>query len=173
MQSFDLCVESIIENRCRSNALNGENKKGSIGYVDFDGNFFRIFGRLHPTKNFPYISLLVLCGLGLVFSLFMKLSQVITAILAMRIVVQFIGQAVGVVLLRDRVGTKDLPFRMWLFPVPVILSIAVWVFLFLSTGWFALWGSLIAAVGIIVYGITKDLKREDTKPELKSENDDR
>jgi amino acid transporter len=69
----------------------------------------------------------------------------------MRIIVQFIAQGVGVSLLRKRVGTKELPFKMWLFPVPVILSIAIWVFLFISTGWFALWGSLIAVVGMIVF----------------------
>jgi fructoselysine transporter len=124
-----------------------------------DGNFFKIFGRLHPTKGFPYISLLVLCGLGLIFSLFMKLSEVITAILAMRIVIQFIGQAVGVVLLRARFGSKDLPFRMWLFPVPVILSISIWLFLFVSTGWFAVWGSLIAVAGVITYAITRDRRQ--------------
>jgi fructoselysine transporter len=116
-----------------------------------DGNFFKPFARLHPTKNFPYISLIVLCGLGFVFSLFMRLGDVISSILAMRIIVQFIGQGVGVMLLRKKMGTKGLPFKMWLFPLPVIISIGIWVFLFLSTKWFALWGSVIAVVGIIVY----------------------
>lgn len=116
-----------------------------------DGNFFKVFSKLHPTKNFPYISLIVLCSVGFLFSLFMKLGDVITSILAMRIIVQFIGQAVGVTLLRKRFGTKDLPFKMWLFPLPVIVSIITWLFLFYSTGWFALWGSLIALSGAIVY----------------------
>jgi fructoselysine transporter len=118
-----------------------------------DGNFFKVFSKLHPTKNFPYISLIVLCSVGFLFSLFMKLGDVITSILAMRIIVQFIGQAVGVTLLRRRFGTKDLPFKMWLFPLPVIVSIITWLFLFYSTGWFALWGSLIAFSGVIVYFI--------------------
>jgi fructoselysine transporter len=116
-----------------------------------DGNFLKVFSKLHPTKKFPYISLIVLCSVGFLFSLFMKLGDVITSILAMRIMVQFIGQAVGVTLLRRRFGTKDLPFKMWLFPLPVIVSIIIWLFLFYSTGWFAVWGSLIALSGIIVY----------------------
>ncbi len=120
-----------------------------------DGNFFKPFAKLHPTKNFPYISLIVLCALGFVFSLLFKLSEVISSILAMRIIVQFIAQAVGVSLLRKRVGAKELPFKMWLFPIPVILSIAIWIFLFISTGWFALWGSLIAVAGVFVY-LVKD-----------------
>jgi len=116
-----------------------------------DGNFFASFAKLHPTKNFPYVSLMVLCGLGFVFSLLFKMSDVISAILAMRIVVQFMAQGVGVILLRRKFGTGELPFKMWLFPVPVIISIGIWIFLFISTGWFALWGSLIAIVGIVVY----------------------
>ena len=116
-----------------------------------DGNFFKQFAKLHPTKNFPHISLIFLCGLGFIFSLFMRLGDVISSILAMRIVVQFIAQGVGVSLLRKRFGAKDLPFKIWLFPIPVIISIGIWIFLFISTEWFALWGSLIAVVGVAFY----------------------
>lgn len=120
-----------------------------------DGNFFRPFAKLHPTKNFPYVSLIVLCILGFIFSLLMKLKDVIDSILAMRIVVQFIGQAVGLVLLRKKFGKKELPFKMWWYPMPVILSVSIWLFLFFSTGWFALWGTLIALAGAVVYFFTK------------------
>ena len=118
-----------------------------------DGNFFKIFSKLHPTKNFPYVSLIFLCALGFIFSLFMKLSQVISSILAMRILIQFIAQGIGVVLLRNRFGEKNLPFKMFLFPIPVIISIGIWLFLFVSTGWFALWGTLIAIAGLVVFFI--------------------
>ena len=36
----------------------------------------------------------------------------------MRLIIQFIGQAVGVILLRRRWGTERLPFKMWLYPLP-------------------------------------------------------
>jgi len=88
----------------------------------------------------------------------MKLSEVISSILAMRIIVQFIGQGVGVSLLRKRFGSKNLPFKMWLFPLPVIVSICIWLFLFFSTGLFALWGSLIAMAGVVVYFIVNSRK---------------
>ena len=130
-----------------------------------DGNFFKPFAKLHPTKNFPYVSLIVLCALGFVFSLFMRLGDVISSILAMRIIVQFIGQGVGVMLLRKKFGTEGLPFKMWLFPVPVIVSIAIWIFLFVSTQWFALWGSLIAIAGVAVYFI-KDRLNNNLQPEI-------
>ncbi len=125
-----------------------------------DGNFFKQFAKLHPTKKFPHVSLIFLCGLGFVFSLFMRLGDVISSILAMRIVVQFIAQGVGVGLMRKRFGTKDLSFKIWLFPIPVIISIGIWIFLFISTGWFALWGSLIAVVGASVYFLIVSNQRE-------------
>jgi fructoselysine transporter len=128
-----------------------------------DGNFFRVFSKLHPTKEFPYVSLMVLCGTGLLFSLLFKsVGEVVRAILAMRILVQFIGQAVGVVLLRRRLGEKDIPFKMWLFPLPVVLSIAVWIFLFVSTGRFALYGTLIAVAGVGVYMVKEANSRRKT-----------
>jgi fructoselysine transporter len=125
-----------------------------------DGNFFKIFSKLHPTKNFPYVSLIFLCALGFIFSLFMKLSQVISSILAMRILIQFIAQGIGVSLLRSRFGSKGLPYKMFLFPLPVIISICIWLFLFASTGWFALYGILIASIGVIAFFIFSKYKRE-------------
>jgi amino acid transporter len=123
-----------------------------------DGNFFQLFSKLHPTKDFPYISLIFLCSLGFIFSLLFRLERAIDSILAMRLIIQFIGQCVGLVLLRGRLGTKTLPFRMWVYPVPVILSICIWLFLFISTGWFALWGSLIAAGGVVVFYVSQNWK---------------
>jgi amino acid transporter len=128
-----------------------------------DGNFLEYFSRLHPTKNFPYISLIFLCSLGFIFSILFKLEKAIDSILAMRILVQFIGQSIGLVLLRTRMGTKQLPFKMWIYPAPIIVSISIWIFLFISTGWFALWGSLIAGAGIIVFFISQELKKSSLK----------
>jgi len=135
-----------------------------------DGNFFKAFAKLHPTKNFPYVSLMVLCGLGFVFSLLFKMAEVISAILAMRIVVQFMAQGVGVSLLRQKFGTKNLPFKMWLFPVPVIISILIWLFLFISTGCFALWGSLIGIAGVVVYFLVDKNKKEHIASKFDSKN---
>jgi amino acid transporter len=125
-----------------------------------DGNFFRIFARLHPTKHFPYVSLLFIAGLGLLFSLTFTLREVISAILAMRILVQFIAQAIGVVLLRRRQGTAHLPFKMWGYPLPVILSVVIWLFVFVSTGWMALAGTLLAATGLGVYLVKNRLEKK-------------
>jgi len=117
-----------------------------------DGEFLPLFGRLHPTKNFPHVSLLILGGVGFVFSLLFRLGEVISAILAMRILVQFVGQAVGLVLLRRRRGAASLPFRMPLYPLPVVLAVAVWLLIFYSTGpTFMLSGLAVIAAGLVAF----------------------
>jgi amino acid transporter len=116
-----------------------------------DGNFFPIFGRLHPTKHFPYISLLALGALALFFSVNLDLETSISGILAVRLIVQFIGQAVGVILLRKRLGTDRLPFKMWLYPVPVILTMLGWAWLFWQTGAARKWGLLEIVMGVLAF----------------------
>jgi fructoselysine transporter len=126
-----------------------------------DGAFFKVFGKLHPTRNFPYVSLLVIASLGFVFSLLFRMSDVISGILAMRIIIQFIGQAVGVVILRKRNGKAHLPYKMPLYPLPVILAIAMWLFVFYSTGLEVIQSFLIVfGTGIIVYFIYAKLQNQ-------------
>ena len=116
-----------------------------------DGNFFAIFGRVHPTKHFPHISLLILGALSLVFSVTLTLGAVIKGILAMRLLVQFIGQAVGVILLRGRWGPKRLPFKMWLYPVPAVLTMFGWAALFWATGPARKVGLTVIALGVVAF----------------------
>jgi len=115
-----------------------------------DGQFFPVFARLHPTRDFPYVSLLFLGGLAFFFSLLFRLSDVITAILAMRILIQFIGQAIGLLLLHRR--KHAFPFRMPLYPLPILLIIAIWSYIFVSTGLsFMLSGLAVTALGIVAF----------------------
>ena len=126
-----------------------------------DGEFFKIFARLHPTKNFPYVSILVLGSIAFIFSMLLKLSEVISAILAMRIMIQFIGQAVGLLILRSKKDGTVFPYKMPLFPLPVILAIIMWFFILVSTGSKLMFGGLIVIfLGLIVYFIKAKVQKE-------------
>ena len=126
-----------------------------------DGEFFEIFARVHSTKKFPYVSLLFLGSLAFIFSMLFKLSDVISAILAMRIMIQFIGQAIGLLILRSKKNDIQFPYKMPLFPVPVILAIGMWLFVLISTGSKLMsWGLLIIFLGTIVYFIKARVKKE-------------
>lgn len=119
-----------------------------------DGSFFRIFAKLHPTRQFPHISLLFLGALGFVFSLLFRLSDVISAILAMRILIQFIGQTIGLILLHKTRGKQAFPWKMPLFPIPAYLAILLWAGILISTGLkMILAGIVVIAAGTIVYFI--------------------
>ncbi|HXZ12019.1 MAG TPA: APC family permease [Candidatus Sulfotelmatobacter sp.] len=117
-----------------------------------DGNFFAVFGRIHPTKHFPHISLLAIGAVSVVICLTLPLYSVIRSILAMRCLIQFAGQAVGLLLLHARGKTQGWPFHMRLYPLPAVLAIAGWLAIFISTGRKPMVVSLVAmAAGILVY----------------------
>lgn len=128
-----------------------------------DGNFFSVFAKLHPTKNFPHASLLILASLAFVFSLLFKMKEVITAIIVMRIIIQFLGQSVGLLLYHQKNKTEKFPFRMKLYPLPVVIGISVWLFIFFSAESIYIAGALaVIATGCIAYGIKSFLSREKT-----------
>jgi fructoselysine transporter len=125
-----------------------------------DGNFLPMFSRVHPRKHFPHISLLFLGGLSFLFSLTLKLKTAIAAILAMRLLVQFIGQAVGVILLRKRWPPERLPFKMWLYPFPAVFTMLAWAWLFWHTGPIRKWGLLEIALGVLAFLIwTREMRQ--------------
>jgi amino acid transporter len=140
---------------------------GTLGYSRIpyaaakDGAFFSVFAKLHPTKHFPYISLLVLGAVAFVFSLLFKIQSVINAILAMRILIQFVGQAVGLFLLSKRQGRKFLKWRMPLYPIPVILAIVMWLYIFNSTSMpMAVSALMVILTGVAVFIIKARYKKE-------------
>lgn len=99
-----------------------------------DGYFFKIFGRLHQTKNFPFISLLVIGVISIICSFF-SLGMVIDALITTRILVQFIGQILAVSLLRRNQPGLHRPYLIWLYPLPNLVALFGWVFVFATTDW--------------------------------------
>jgi APA family basic amino acid/polyamine antiporter len=86
-----------------------------------DGNYFRAFARVHPEHRFPYVSLLMLGGVAALFC-FLRLADVIAALVVIRIMLQFLVQAIGVIVLRIRRPEMPRPFRMWLYPLPALIA---------------------------------------------------
>ena len=113
-----------------------------------DGYFFRAFAKLHPTGGFPHVSLIVLGVISILASA-LSLGTVIDALIATRILVQFVGQVGGLVLLRRRRPDLPRPYRMWLYPVPALVALAGWLFIFATTGGLVILFSLgLLAIGV-------------------------
>ncbi len=121
-----------------------------------DGNYFRAFARVDPKRRFPTVSLLALGGVAMLFC-FLRLADVIAALVVIRILLQFIVQAVGVMVLRHRRPDMPRPFRMWLYPVPALMAIAGFTFILLARKNFL--REIRYAVAILVAGLTIYLVR--------------
>jgi amino acid transporter len=96
-----------------------------------DGLFFGWFGTLHAKGEFPHRSLLLVGVLAAIASFF-NLGDIITGLMVARILVQFVGHTIGLFVLRKTQPQVKLPFRMWLYPLPAILALAGWLYVFVS-----------------------------------------
>jgi len=93
-----------------------------------DGNYFQAFARVHPVHHIPYVSVLALAGVAALFC-FLRLADLIASLVVIRIVLQYLMQSIGVIVLRIRQPNLERPFRMWLYPLPALLAAAGFIFI--------------------------------------------
>ena len=114
------------------------------------GEFFSIFARVHPTKGFPNASLLIL-GVLSACACMLSLSTLISLVIVIQTVVQFLAQCVAVVLLRRRnAGENSVTFRMPLYPLPVAIAFAGWLLILVTSGL----SNILFAFAIMLAGVT-------------------
>jgi APA family basic amino acid/polyamine antiporter len=115
-----------------------------------DGNYFQVFARVHPVHRFPYVSLLALGAVAAGFCFF-SLADVIAALVVIRITLQFLVQAIGVIVLRIRRPDLPRPFRMWLFPLPALLASVGFLFVLIHSLRQVRYALIILITGIVIY----------------------
>jgi amino acid transporter len=118
-----------------------------------DGNYFEIFGRLHPRHKFPYVSLLVMGVVAAGFC-FLQLADVIAALVVIRILLQFLLQQVGLLILRVRQPEMPRPFRMWLYPLPALCAVVGFVYMLISRPNFLReirYAIVLLVIGLVLY----------------------
>jgi APA family basic amino acid/polyamine antiporter len=118
-----------------------------------DGNYFRPYAKLHPKHHFPHVSLLTLGGFAAVFCLF-RLQDVIAALVVIRIMVQFLMQILGLLLLRARRPDFPRPFRMYLYPLPAVLAAAGFLYVLFERPNFMKeirYALVIVAAGLVIF----------------------
>jgi amino acid transporter len=126
-----------------------------------DGNFFRVFGRLHPKGQFPYVSLITLGIMASFFSSIGHLDEVVRALVATRVLNQYLPQTVGFFLLRLKSPQLQRPFRMWFYPLPGIISLLGWLYvLATAAGKSLLFALAVFVVGSATYFIRSRIRRE-------------
>ena len=118
-----------------------------------DGNYFRSFSRVDEKRRLPNVSLV---SLGVVASLacLLRLADLIAALVVIRIMLQFLVQAVGLLLLRATRPEFPRPYRMWFYPIPAVLAICGFVFILFSRPDFlkeVRYGTLLLLAGLAIY----------------------
>ncbi|WP_033294030.1 APC family permease [Amycolatopsis jejuensis] len=113
-----------------------------------DKVFLPVFGKLHPKLNLPTAGVLAMGLVTAIGSLF-TLTDVINAAVTVLVLIQSLAQVAAIVVLRRRQPGLKRPYRQWLYPVPTIVALAGWVYVFHS----ATQLSKLLAVGWVVLGV--------------------
>ena len=125
-----------------------------------DGRFFKPFARLHPTGRFPSTSLLVMGVLSAVACLF-SLADLISVLIVVQTMTQFIAQCVAVILLRHKSIAAPNSFRMPLYPLPAVVALGGWLYIVLSSKVsYILIGIAMAITGTAMYLLQARRKQE-------------
>lgn len=124
-----------------------------------EGYFFKPFARVHETGHFPHVSLLVMGGLSILAGM-LTLDAVLPALMTTRILVQFVGQIGAVIHIRRSRPDIERPFRMWLYPLPALIALVGWLFVFSTSGArYILYGLATLAAGVAVYAVWEFRRR--------------
>ena len=121
-----------------------------------DDNYFRVFARVHPQHRIPHVSLLMLAGVSMVFCM-LQLADLVAALVVIRILLQFLLQQVGVMVLRHTQPELPRPFRIWFYPLPPVVAIAGFLYILFSRPNFA--RELFFALAVVLTGTTTYLLR--------------
>jgi len=115
-----------------------------------DGHYFKAFARVHPVHRFPTVSLLAMGAVTAFFCLF-TLADLVTALVVIRLLIQFMAQIVGVIVLRVREPNRERPFRMWLYPVPALLALIGFLYVLVERP--KSQASIFSAVVVLIVGV--------------------
>jgi amino acid transporter len=121
--------------------------------------FLSVFGRLHAKHGFPHVALLTM-GAVTAVGTFFDLTEVISMLLAATIIVQSIAQIAALVVLRKRQPTLRRPYKQWLYPVPCVVALLGWVYVYVSASASSLIlsGAWIVA-GLVVFAVWARINR--------------
>jgi amino acid transporter len=127
-----------------------------------DDNYFAIFRPLHPKHKFPYLSLLIVGAIA-ALCCFLKLADVVAALVVIRLTVQFLAQIVGLLILRQTRPDFPRPFRMWLYPLPAIIAIVGFLYVLFMRPNFQKeikYAALLIIIGLAIYFARSYVRKE-------------
>jgi len=126
-----------------------------------EGNFFKVFGRVHPRGHFPTVSLMAITALAIPLCWF-SLERLVSALMITQIVFQFIPQIFALFAVRMYRKEIHRPFRMWLYPVPAIVALIGWIYVAATPDQRQYLGTaaILVALGLIAYFVRAKMVRQ-------------
>ena len=127
-----------------------------------DGNYFPVFARVHPRHRIPNVSLLMLAGVSMIFCV-LQLADLVAALVVIRILLQFLLQQVGVMVLRHTQPEMPRPFKIWLYPLPPVVAIVGFLYILFSRPHFAreiFFAMVVVLTGTATYMLRAYKRRE-------------
>jgi amino acid transporter len=101
-------------------------------YAARDGVFLSAFGKLHPKHDFPHLALIVM-GVLTAAGTFFDLTTVINMLVAVSVLLQSVAQIAALTVLRRRQPGLRRPYKQWLYPVPSIVALVGWCYVYYAT----------------------------------------
>jgi amino acid transporter len=98
------------------------------------GEFFPFFARIDPKRGFPSRAVVAM-GLAAAACSVLPLETLIRTGMVVQVAIQSVTQCVGVLLIHRRRKEIPLHFRMWLYPVPVVVALCGWLWVLAVSGW--------------------------------------
>ena len=127
-----------------------------------EGDYFHMFSKVHPKHKFPYVSLVLMGATASAFC-FLKLKDIIAALVVIRIIIQFLAQTIGVIVFRIRRPDIKRPFKMWLYPIPAVISFIGFMYVLISRNNFlkeVRYAAVLIVLGLILYFIRSYKRKE-------------
>jgi amino acid transporter len=119
-----------------------------------DKVFLPVFGELHPKLKLPTAGVLTMGVITMIGSLF-TLTTIINAAVATLVIIQSLAQVAAIVVLRRRQPNLVRPYRQWLYPVPTMVALIGWVYIYISASWLSIGLSVcwigIGAIAYLIY----------------------
>jgi amino acid transporter len=94
---------------------------------------------------------------------FLRLADVVAALVVIRISVQFLAQIVGLLILRRTRPDMPRPFKMWLYPLPALIAIAGFVFVLFSRPNYQKelkYAAVLVMLGLTIYFVRAYIRKE-------------
>ncbi len=92
-----------------------------------EGNFFKAFGRVHPTGRFPTFALVATSAMAIPLCWF-SLERLLSALMIIQIIFQFIPQIFAIFAVRMYRKEIERPYGMWLYPFPALIALVGWIY---------------------------------------------